>query len=875
MIDKDDHPPILVRWLLSCMDRYEGEFSITGDCSEEYKEIAGKEGKARAVLWVWRQAFSAIPSNCKRDFIFGGTMLKNYLKIAYRNFMRHKLFSFINVSGLAIGLSVCMLIGLWVQRELSYDRFHEKADRIYRVERELFRENAYSIWPICGGRYKQALIDDFPEIENAVRFWRRELSIKDHKGFVNRQELFAADNSVFEIFDFGLAEGDERTALVEPWSVVLTPACASKYLGTRDPVGRSITVEWEGEDRDFEVTGVLTEVPKNSHIHFEMLMSISSYPPERFESWRSNYLYTYVLIGEDASKPELEAKLKGFVSRRLEPHYGDLLNQNLGIHEVLKMELFPLIGIHLHPRVNWEVEPGGNMTSVTMFLSIAALILIIACINFVNLSTARAGKRAKEVSLRKTVGAGRSQLRGQFLQESVLLVFLSLFMSFGLSAVSVAAFNRIFGEEVSLSLVFQPHNLAVLIGAAAAVGVLAGLYPAFYLTRFEPAHMMKGSLGSGGRKSSFRRNMVIFQFIISTALIIGMLTVYKQMRYVQTRSLGFDKENVVTLPVRSEKVVQGYEAFRNQLLADARIDAVSASSEIPGDSHYGNGNVYHRSSGGMANLIFFSSDYDYLDTYRMKILAGRNFSRDLSTDEQRVMLLNEAAVIKLGWTPEKAVGKKLEGGFTDSSVEVVGVVKNFNFKSLRREVEPMALFLIPEYITDISIRILPGDMSKVLRDVQRTWERTFPGEQFEFSFMDSRIDRLYENDLKMQRIFLIFAALSIFVACLGLFGLASFTAEVKTKEIGIRKALGASSLSITLLFSKEFVRWILLANIAAWPLAWFFMNRWLRNFAYRDNMGWFVFALSAILTLLIAAVTFGGQALKAAHANPVESLRYE
>jgi putative ABC transport system permease protein len=802
-------------------------------------------------------------------------MFKNHLKIAYRNFIRHKLYSFINVFGLATGLSICMIISLWVLRELSYDRFHENAHRIYRIERELFRDNLYSRWPITGGYYKRALIDDYPEIVNAVRFWKRELAIKDYKNVVHRQEMFAVDNSLFEIFDFGLEEGDEKTSLAEPKTVVLTRENALKYFGEGDAVGKSLTFEWEGEQVDFKVTGILEEVPENSHIHFDMLISMANYKEDVYDSWRGNYLYTYVLVAENTLKHDLEEKLKTFVTQRLEPHYGDLLLQDRSIHEVLKMHLFPIRNIHLHPSANWEVEPGGNILSVYIFSCIAVLILIIACMNFVNLSTARASKRAKEVSLRKTVGAEKHQLRVQFIQESVLMAFVSLVLALVMSSLFIRAYNGIFTENLSLSLLLQLKNLIILVGATFAVGVLAGLYPAFYLTRFEPVEVMKGGPLSGSGKSVFRRNMVIIQFSISIILIVGVFTVYKQMRYIQTRSLGFDKENVVIIPVRSQQIAQNYGSFRNELMQNPQIISTSASSEVPADSHYSNSYVNRLESEEAINLILFTSDYDYVETYRMKILAGRAFSRDFSTDTEGTIILNASAAHRIGWTPEEAVGKKLEGAYPESATQVVGVVENFNFKSLRREVEPMALLLYPDYIRDISIRIKPGEVGRTLNFIQQKWESLFPEEQFEYSFLDSRINQLYESEKKMQNLFVIFSALSILVACLGLLGLVSFTAELRTKEIGIRKVLGASTGGVIVLLSKEFIKWILLANIVAWPLAWFMANKWLQNFAYRTNIGWIVFVLAAFMTMLIAIFTFIFQTVRTACAKPVNSLRYE
>jgi putative ABC transport system permease protein len=408
--------PGLARKLLGLMSAFHEKHSIIEDFEETFSEITKSEGGIKAKRWYWGNVIKSLAGYLKLIVYWRFIMLKNHLKIAYRNFVRHKLYSFINVFGLAIGLSICMIISLWVLRELSYDRFHEKADRIYRIERELFRDNLYSRWPITGGRYKQALIDDFPEIENAVRFWRREFAIKDHKNDIHRQQMFAVDNSIFDVFDFHLEEGNEKSALSEPMTVVLTRDNAVKYLGTEDAVGKSLSFEWEGKPVDMKVTGILEEVPENSHIHFDMLLSIATYKEEPYTDWRSNYLYTYVLAAENTLKKDMEEKLKTFVAQRLEPEYGDLLISGRSIHEVLKMHLFPIKNIHLHPSPDWEVEPGGNIASVYLFSCIAILILIIACLNFVNLSTARASKRAKEVSLRKTVGAEKRQLRVQFIQ---------------------------------------------------------------------------------------------------------------------------------------------------------------------------------------------------------------------------------------------------------------------------------------------------------------------------------------------------------------------------------------------------------------------------------------------------------------------------
>jgi putative ABC transport system permease protein len=539
------------------------------------------------------------------------------------------------------------------------------------------------------------------------------------------------------------------------------------------------------------------------------------------------------------------------------------------------MHLFPIMDIHLHPSANWEVEAGGSILSVYIFSCIAVLILIIACMNFVNLSTARASKRAKEVSLRKTIGAEKHQLRVQFIQESVLLAFVSLVLALVMSSLFNQAYNGIFAENLSLSLLLQLKNLIILVGATFAVGVLAGLYPAYFLTKFEPVEVMKRGPLSGSGKSAFRRNMVIIQFSISIILIIGVFTVYKQMRYIQARSLGFDKENVVIIPVRSQQITQNYGSFRNELIQNPQIISASASSVVPADSHYSNSYVNRLDSEEPISLFLLTCDYDYVETYRMEILGGRAFSRDFSTDTEGTIILNESAAHRIGWTPEEAVGKKLEGAYSESAAQVVGVVKNFHFKSLHREVEPMALLLYPDLIRDISVRIKPGEVGRTLNFIQQKWQSLFPGEQFEYSFLDNRINQLYKSEKKMQGLFVIFSALSVLVACLGLLGLVSFTAELKTKEIGIRKVLGASTGHVIVLLSKEFIKWILLANLIAWPLAWFMMNKWLQNFAYKTNLGWILFVLAGFVTLVIAIITFIFQTIRTACAKPVNSLRYE
>jgi len=868
--------PKIARWILSTTNRKSNRENVLGDFEEFYVQIEKDSGILAAKLWYWKQALISVPKFIYSSFYWGVDMFKNHMKIAWRNIQRQKLFSFINIFGLGIGIATCMVIYLWIQNELSYDTFHSKADRIYRIERELFRDEVFSRWPIVSAKYKQALIDDYPEIIEATRVWGREVSLKDKSNHVHRQGLYTVDKSIFQIFDFPLQRGDASTALAEPNSIVLTEGLADKYFGSTDVLGETLSLEYGGDYKDFTITGILKEVPKNSSIHFEMLVSFSTHSEEEFTSWRSNYLYTYVLTEEGVTRESLEPKLNKFIEQHLEPYYGDIIIQGVGIHEVLKMHLFPIKDIHLNPSENWELESGGNITSVYIFFSIGLLILIIAGINFTNLSTARATKRAKEVSLRKTVGAGRGQLKVQFIQESILLSFCASVLSIALLLVMINYYNSVFDESLSIKSIFEAGNLLMFALVSIAIGLASGIYPAFYLTSFEPAIVLKGGQFQPKRKSTFRRNMVVIQFTISIALIIGVSVMYQQMEFLQTKSIGFEKENVVIVPVRGSKVADGFESFRNELLSKNRIISVAGSADIPGDQFFSNGNLHKRGeSDTHASIEFFACDYEFLDTYRIPVIAGRNFSKKFSTDTVGTLILNETAAKRFGYSPEEAVGKLLDRGNSDNPQRIVGVVEDFNFKSLRREVEPLAIFLMPEYITNISIRIAPGDMLKTISEVKDEWASVFVGEQFDYTVLENRIMQLYENEKKTESILIIFSSLSILIACLGLFGLAAFTAEEKTKEIGIRKSVGATVFNIFVLLSRVFFKWVIISTLLAWPISWYIMENWLQNFAFRVDINISVFIFSTIIAFFLILVTIGYQTMKAAFINPVDTLKCE
>ena len=805
-------------------------------------------------------------------------MLLNNIKIALRNMSRNKLYSLLNLFGLAIGLAACILIWQWVQDELSYDRFHANAERIYRVERKFDYQDMHGQAPVTSGPYGPALASDYPEIENFVRLDKNEMSIKDHRNIFHKQPLVFADNSIFEVFDFRLERGDPKTALTQPKSMVLTRANALKYLGTEDAVGKSLTVDQGGTAADFQITGILEEIPRNSHVQFDVLASLSSYPAEQMSAWFSNFLHTYVLLEKGSSAPELEKKLSSLLTKYMAADVIKILGPGTDINDVFQLKLYPLVDIHLHPAEEFEIEPQGSISSVYVFSAIAALVLIIGCINFMNLSTARANKRAKEVGIRKTVGAHKGQLRTQFLGESVLLAFMSLILSLILIRLFTPIFNSISGKSLSIGTLFQGWHWLALVGIALAAGLVSGLYPAFFLTRFEPAKVLKGGALSGTGKSFFRRGMAVVQFVISITLIIGTLVIFKQMDYVQNKSLGFDKENVLIISADSQQVHQNIEAFRNTLTADTRIKSLAVSSNIPGSRMFSDTTYKRPDTDDVFSLIFMDTDYEFVDTYGFSLIQGRKFSREFGADIDGSVMINRAAAREIGYTPEEAVGKKLLR-FVDADTfkeqTIIGVLEDYHFKSLHQVIDPCLLVLDPDNFGAISVRIAPGDVRGTIGFIQQKWQEIFPGEQFEFSFLDSRIDLLYKSEGRMRSLFLIFAVLSIFVACLGLFGLAAFTAEERTKEIGVRKVMGASAANIILLLCKEFTKWVLVANIVAWPVAYFIMNRWLQNFAYQTKIGPWPFLLSAVLALAIALITVSFQSARAALYNPVDCLKYE
>jgi putative ABC transport system permease protein len=809
-------------------------------------------------------------------------MLKNYVIVAFRNIMRQKGFSVINVIGLAIGLTVCILILMWVQDELSFDTFNEKADQIYRVGSQ-YGTNPDNKGPFSSPPMADALLRDFPEILHAARLslWPKNRLVSyngnNEKKYIEKG-IISADTSIFDVFTLPFIHGDPKTALINPWTIVITKDIAKKYFGDENPMGKSL--QMDNRENNFTITGVVENCPHNSHFQFDMIISTSTSKTSLSTSWMSHCYFTYVVLQKGCDPSQLESKFPDFIKR----HYGPKFQEETGmtLEDYYKKEkkyygywLQPLKDIHLHSNSFDKLTIKGNITYIYVFSLVAVLILLIACINFMNLSTARAANRSKEIGLRKVMGSGRKQLIRQFLTESLLLSFFALIIAVVFIEMLLPVFNHIAGRELGSHFI-NIENITFLILVTIVVGILAGSYPAFFLSAFQPIDALKKKFFVGTRGKKLRNGLVLFQFSVSIIILICTMVVYHQLKYVQQTSLGFDKTNVIVVH-RAKALGQQRQAFKQELLRHPNIITVSDTDSLPGRHFEPNGYHLEGDPPYKENILHtMYSDDHFAELLNLKITAGRFFSpRD--TDDSMVVI-NETAVKKLGLTNPvgKRFHKEFDGGKPGEFVTIIGVLKDFHFLSLHSQIHPMLI----RHLTDAngmytSVKFHPGNITGTLKLIKETWE-VFSGDQpFEYSFLDNDLDTLYQSEQKTGEIFGLFSILAVFIACLGLLGLASFAAVHRTREIGIRKVLGASSPEIVILLSKEFSKWVLIANIIAWPIAYFAMDKWLQNFAFRVSIGIGPIFLSGIFTLLMALLTISYQSIKAAVVNPIDTLRCE
>ena len=812
-------------------------------------------------------------------------MVWSYIKIAFRNLMRYKSFSTINILGLSIGLAASLLIALWVFDELSYDKFHENSKHIYRIGRHINFDGKTFDVPVTGAIYAPTINGAIPEIEDFTRIYPIELSLKNHMSDNQEERVFFCDKGFFNIFTFPLEQGDPEIALAEPFSVVLTKDAALAYFGEEYPMDKMLEIEWGDEQKMFRVTGILDEVPTQSHFQFEMLASFETLEelmPERLDTWLSNYLYSYVLLHKDATPEDVSHKLRKIVEDNIAPAYAAFLpiGEDLGeIHEIFQITLRPIEDIHLKSNLMWDIAPQGNMTTVYTFSIVSILILIMACFNFMNLSTALGTKRSREVGIRKTSGATKTQLVVQFLSESNVIALISLLIALLIIEIILPGFNQFTDKSLALYSFLDPRYFLVLIAIVVGSGILAGLYPAFFLSRYNPMVVLHKNDERRGSKFSFRQILVVFQFSISILLIIGTITAYLQISYFFNKPLGYDQENLFIISTESHEVRTKFGAYKASLLQHPEVVKVTNSGAVPAAHNFSDSGFKTDKMEDIIISIVIGAGYDFFDTYGIEFVAGRPFSKEFGTDTINKYIVNERLVKKIGIaTPEEAIGVTYgsmgsDGGFENG--EIIGVVKDFHFKPLDKEIEPITFTLNEEWMEYITIRYNTADLPLFIDKMETEWKKHFPHEDYNYFVLKDQYESLYIDESRMKDILLFFTFLAIFIGCLGLFGLASFVAQQKSKEIGIRKVHGASVGSIVALLTRQFTYWVLLANIIAWPLAYYFLDNWLANFYYRIEMPYWVFAAAGTLALILALLTVSYRAYRSASSDPLDAIKYE
>jgi putative ABC transport system permease protein len=792
-------------------------------------------------------------------------MLKNYFKTAWRNLMKNKVFSFINILGLTIGITVCMMIYLFIMNEFSVDSFHKNKNHIYRVMRGAAIDDKSISVAYLSGLHAPALLNDFKgQIVSAVRVSENDnLFTVGSQSFHEKKEL-DVDAGFFSLFSFPLIKGAPATVLKDLNSVVLTESTAKKYFGSVDnAMGKIVTLN---KETPLKVTGIAKDVPSNSHLYFDIVTSLERHKNAGWmTTWINNGVYTYIQLAPNVSQAQIEKQLPYFVEKYLG---SDMRKYGFK----WSLSLTPLKDVYFDDTARDNIKH-GDKTVVYIFLSIAILILLIACINFMNLSTIRAAERSKEVGLRKVLGALRNNLVWQFIGESVLLTTISCILSVVLLLLVMPWYNQLLGYSLNVSWNTLPIYL-FLVGIIVIVGFLAGSYPAFFLSAFSPIQALKGKLRLGKGGASFRQALVVVQFSISVFLIVGTIIITKQMSYVKNKQLGYNKEQTVIVPIDNNDIYKNINSFKTELQSQTAVQSVSAMSGAPGGFFDGQMFDVEGHAERFSSRTEFA-DFEFVKTLGLKIIAGRDFSAQFSTDTTDAVLINKTAAAKLGWTPQQAIGKWIFNTVRDSNKRrIIGVVDDFNFQSLKQDID--ALVISPaEDRRQISIKLKPGNLQTGIALIKNAYNKAAPSYPFEYKFLDQQFEELYKKDIRQQTILSVFAGLAIFVACLGLFGLASFTATKRIKEIGVRKVLGSSVQGIVVLLSKDLLKPVLIATCIALPVGYWVMNKWLQNFAYKTTISWWVFVLAALITIGIALITVSIKAIKAAIANPVKSLRTE
>jgi len=778
-------------------------------------------------------------------------MFKNYMLITIRNFVRNKSYSFINIVGLAIGITCAMLIMVWVQDELSFNTYYENAENIHRVNKKYMMGDEIGFNPSTPYPLAGTLKERFSEVNNATKYTRNRFLVKyEDKTFTERQ-VALTDSSFFEVFSFQFIRGNAKKALSNPNSVILTEETSNKYFGSTNSLGKVLTIDNRDE---LIVTGIIQNIPENSDIKFDMVMPISMVAKKDDEgNWGSHWLQTFVLLNEGSNSLEIEKQFSGLIKEMIPEE-----KISLTIQELRNLHLYAIDGTMT------------GMKNVYFFSVIAIFILAIACINFMNLSTARSHKRARETGLRKVLGANRSQLVKQFFGESIFFTLLALIISFGLIELVRPAFNELTGKSLNIDY-YNWQQMTSLLIIVVLTGIISGSYPALFLSSFLPAKVLKGNMRTGRSKSGFRKILVVVQFSLSIILMIGTGIIYLQLNYIQKKDLGFNKENIVYLPLNKE-LRENYDAIKNQLLQNSSIQGVTLSSALPNEIwSIMRGITWEgKETDEGAAFGFLSVDFDFIETLNMEMVDGRSFSKEISTDQNGI-IFNEKAIRLMNM--DNPVGKEFSLG--DEKATIIGVVKDFHSLPFTYEIEPLMVVIDPDFQRFILVRTESQNLTANIEYIENIWGENILSFPFEYHFLDETFESTYIDEIRSGKLFGYFVLLAIFISCLGLFGMASYTTEQRNREMGVRKVLGASITNVIFLVSKEFAKWVLIANIIAWPIAWYVMDQWLQNFAFKIDMPWWVFIISGGMAIFIALATVSTQALKAGMINPIESLKHE
>lgn len=832
----------------------------SGDLEEVYADLEEESGRLRARSWLWFQILKLIYGAVRINVVWRFTMFKFYLKTAVRNLFKFKSISSINIIGLTVGIAVCILLLLYVQDELSFDRYHQHSDRIFRI-----LENDR---PYISPQVSEIASVNFPEIERSARILVRDQCMIQYKEkqFIEKQFSYA-DPDLFSIFSFKLKKGNPATVLKRPFSIVISEAIAYKYFGEEDPIGKVLRLQ---NELDYTITGLMEEMPHNSHFRYNILATLAGsdqvFGSNMMSSWGFRNIITYLLVQDNFSQTSFETKLSAFIAENRDFDEGE--SPSIYTLQALK-------DIHLYSGfIDNDIQVQGNISYVLIFSGIGVLILLIACFNYVNLLTANANTRAKEVGIKKVVGSTRNQLIRQFIGESIVVLMIALCFAIVLSYLCLPIFNTLTGKSLSLAILFSRQMVLSSLGILIFTGLLSGFYPAFVLSSFQPVKIIKGIKSSGHTKFTLGRVIVGGQFTISIILIICALFMARQLRFLQSEKLGYNKELIIVTGIHDTEESHKYEILKNALLQNSNITSVTAASRIPSDDLNNWGGFQLPGQSEWIYMPIAHVNFDYFKTFGISALQGRLFSGQMETDGDQALILNEMALKRLG-LDQDVIGKPIQISWPNSNRRVIGIVRDFHFESLYKPIQPVAFVVFPAQCWKMAIKVRAAHLNETLVFIEKTWKVFYPEWVFEHQFVDERVRKYYKSEERIFQLMSYFTFLAIFVACLGLFGLVSFIIKRRFKEIAIRKVLGASVASIFALLSGELLWEILLANLLAWPIAWYALNQWLQNFAYCTPLSWWIFFVAGMSVMTIALLTMSWQTLRAARTDPIDSLKYE